>query len=304
MKRSLKIFLTAFLGFGFLTGLCAQNRLANPNDPGTKPQPGQAEIIIDATNADRDIAVWINGNIAAHVRPKTSEKIIVRNGQNLIEAADTNLRGTQWNIGTKRNLTANSNSDCVTIGLTTRYGTLLGLNLKNTAAIGSVTATPAAPVAPAPAAAAAAPARQSPTRPANPPPPVSQGVGDFENAVYRAAWAILENLPENSTVAVLSIASEDAELAEFVIEEMVYNIVATRKFRVVDRRSLDAIQKEAKFQYSGDVDDNSAVSIGRLLGANVVITGSVGGTGVTRRIRAKALHVQTAEILAMASERY
>jgi len=122
--------------------------------------------------------------------------------------------------------------------------------------------------------------------------------------VYRAAWAILENLPDNSTVAVLSIASEDPELAEFVIEELVYNIVSTKKFKVVDRRSLDAVQTEAKFQYSGDVDDNSAVSIGRLLGANVVITGSVGGSGTTRRIRAKALNVQTAEILAMASERY
>ena len=307
MKQLLKTFLFLLLGLGVLTGLSAQNRMASPNDPGLRALTGQAEIIIDATNADRDIAVWINGNIAAHVPPKTSEKIIVRNGQNVIEAADTTLKSGQWNIGTKRNLTINSNTDCVTIGLTTRYGTLLSLSVKSTTAVGGGTVTPAAPAVaakPAPAAPTPAPAAQPPTRPATPPPPVSQGVGDIENAVYRAAWAILENLPENSTVAVLSIASEDAEMAEFVIEEMVYNIVATRKFRVVDRRSLDAIQKEAKFQYSGDVDDNSAVSIGRLLGANVVITGSVGGTGVTRRIRAKALHVQTAEILAMASERF
>ena len=297
MKLIIKTSLIVFLGLGFLAGLSAQNRLANPNDPGARAVGGQAEIIIDATNADRDIAVWVNGNIAAHVHPKSSEKIIVRNGVNLIEAADTTARSGQWNIGTKRNVSVNSNSDCITIGLTTRYGALLNLSVKSTAALGSGTVSPMA-------AAPSAPAAASPTRPGTPPPPVSQGVGDIENAVYRAAWAILENLPDNSTVAVLSIASDDADLAEFVIEELVFNIVSTRKFKVVDRRSLDAIQSEAKFQYSGDVDDSSAVSIGRLLGANVVITGSVGGTGATRRIRAKALNVQTAEILAMASERY
>jgi len=302
MKKTTRTFFTCLLALGFLAGLNAQTRLANPNDPGARAVPGQAEIIIDATNADRDIAVWINGTIAAHVPPKTSEKIIVRNGQNQIEAADTTARSGNWNIGTKRNITVNSNSDCVTIALSTRYGALIGLNIKSTTALGGGVVTPAAPVAAAPA--RPAPAAQGPTRPATPPPPVSQGVGDIENAVYRAAWAILENLPENSTVAVLSIASDDPELAEFVIEELVYNIVSTRKYRVVDRRSLDAIQSETKFQYSGEVDDNSAVSIGRLLGANVVITGSVGGSGATRRIRAKALNVQTAEILAMASERF
>lgn len=297
MKRVMKPFFIAFLGLGILSALSAQTRLANPNDPATKPVSGQAEIVINATNADKDIAVWVNGQIAAHVRPKTSEKIIVRNGQNLIEAADTTAKGGNWNIGTKKNVTVSSNSDCITIGLTTRYGALLNLSIQGTTAIGGGVVSP-------PASVAAAPAAPAPTRPGTPPPPVSQGVGDIENAVYRAAWLILENLPDNSIVAVLSIASDDAELAEFVIEELVYNIVSTKKFKVVDRKSLDAVQKEAKFQYSGDVDDNSAVSIGKLIGANVVITGSVGGTGATRRVRAKALNVQTSEILAMASERF
>jgi len=306
MKSKKVIILTAILGLGFLINLHAQTRLANPNDPSTKPLSGQAEIIINAVNSDKDIAVWVNGTIVAHVAPKTSEKIIVRNGSNLIEAAETTVKKGTWELGTKRSITVVSNSDCNTIGLTTRYGTLLNLTIQSTTALGTGTVTPLQPAQPAPKPAPPPPVvvAPAPTRPATPPPPVSQGVGDIENAVYRAAWAILENLPSSSTVAVLSVACEDASLAEFVIEELIYNIVTTKKFKVVDRRSLDAIQAEAKFQYSGDVDDSSAVSIGRLLGANVVITGSVSGTGATRRLRAKALHVQTAEILAMASERF
>jgi hypothetical protein len=41
-----------------------------------------------------------------------------------------------------------------------------------------------------------------------------------------------------------------------------------------------------------------------LLGANIVITGSISGVGSTRRLRLKALDVKTAEIVAMASEAF
>jgi TolB-like protein len=294
MEGILRKLITAFFTLNLTAGLYAQTRLADPNDPNATARGGQAEIIINASNADRDIAVWINGAIAAHVRPKTREKIVVRNGQNLIEAADTTAKGGQWNIGSKKQITVNSNSDCVTIGITTRYGALLNLSVQNTTALGSGGAVaPAVVATPAPA------------RTSSPPPPrPAAGEGSIENAVYRAADVIIASIPSGSTLAVLSIATNDSDLADFVIEELAYLMVETRKFKVVDRKSLDAVRTEARFQYSGDVDDNSAVSIGKLLGASIVITGSVSGSGSTRRLRAKALNVQTAEIMAMASERY
>jgi len=294
MEGILRKLVTTFFALNLTVGLYAQARLAEPNDPNTAARGGQAEIIINAENADRDIAVWINGVITAHVRPKSREKIVVRNGQNLIEAADTTVKGGQWNIGNKKQITVNSNSDCVTIGMTTRYGALLNLSVQNTTALGS-----GGSVAPAPAV-TSAPARPS----SSPPPRPAAGDGSIENAVYRAADVIIASIPSGATLAVLSIATNDPDLADFVIEELAYLMVETRKFKVVDRKSLDAVRTEARFQYSGDVDDNSAVSIGKLLGASIVITGSVSGSGATRRLRAKALNVQTAEIMAMASERY
>ncbi|MDR0644434.1 MAG: CsgG/HfaB family protein, partial [Treponema sp.] len=70
------------------------------------------------------------------------------------------------------------------------------------------------------------------------------------------------------------------------------------------RKSLDRIFEERKFQMSGEVDDDSAISIGKFLGANIVVTGSVSGTGSLRRLRIKALDVLTGEIVSMASERF
>jgi cell division protein FtsI/penicillin-binding protein 2 len=62
--------------------------------------------------------------------------------------------------------------------------------------------------------------------------------------------------------------------------------------------------QEQNFQMSGDIDDNSAVLIGKLLGANIVITGTDSGSGNTRRLRLTAINAQTGEVVAMASERF
>jgi hypothetical protein len=46
-----------------------------------------------------------------------------------------------------------------------------------------------------------------------------------------------------------------------------------------------------RFQMYGDVSDDSAVLIGHFLGADVVITGTITGTGDQRRLRLRALNV-------------
>jgi hypothetical protein len=130
------------------------------------------------------------------------------------------------------------------------------------------------------------------------------GQSTLEAALYTAADVIIARLQPKTTIAVVSIASRDIESAEFVLDELAYVIVSFGGFKVVDRKSLEAIRSEQNFQSSGEVDDDSAVSIGKLLGANVVITGSITGVGSTRRLRLKALDVTTAEIVAMASEAY
>jgi hypothetical protein len=130
------------------------------------------------------------------------------------------------------------------------------------------------------------------------------GQSTLEAALYTAADVVVKKLEPKTTIAVVSIASRDIDSAEFVLDELAYVIVSSGNFKVVDRKSLEAIRVEQNFQSSGEVDDDSAVSIGKLLGANIVITGSITGVGSTRRLRLKALDVKTAEIVAMASEAY
>ena len=294
MKKTIKVLLTVFMALNLAAALNAQTRLTPPNNPNAAAGPGQAEIVINAENSDKDIAVWVNGVIAAHLSPRSWEKIIVNNGVNLVEAAETTLtRNGLWNIGTKRRININSDSNIVTVGLSIRYGSLLNLTMQQTVAVGGVQSTPSDQPS------SAQPSTQSSV--AQPPRPAVNS-GDIYNAIKEGAKILEEDIPSGSTLAILGIASN--EWASEVIEELTYLMVSARKFTVVDRLSLNAIMEERQFQYSGEVDDKSAVDIGKMLGASIVITGSVTESGYTRRLSLKALDVLTARIVAMARESF
>jgi TolB-like protein len=127
---------------------------------------------------------------------------------------------------------------------------------------------------------------------------------DIEDAVLKICETIIHDLPKNKTIAVLSVSSRNRDMATFVVEELEFQLVDSREFRIVDRATLDKIRTEQNFQLSGEVDDNSAVSIGKMLGANIVITGTISGSGSSQRLTIKALDVQTAQIITMARESF
>jgi TolB-like protein len=129
-----------------------------------------------------------------------------------------------------------------------------------------------------------------------------QAPSGTEEAVGRASEKFITGLPEEATIAVLSIAAKDAEAAAFIMGELEYRLVEANKFKIVDRKSLDTIRSEQNFQVSGDVGDESAVSMGKMLGATIVITGDISGSGSSRRLNLKALDVQTGEIVVTARE--
>jgi len=61
----------------------------------------------------------------------------------------------------------------------------------------------------------------------------------------------------------------------------VTELVKSGKFRVMEREQLAALMEEKNLALSGDVDPSSAVKIGKLLGVNYLLTGSVTEYGVT-----------------------
>ncbi|MDR0623614.1 MAG: penicillin-binding protein activator LpoB [Treponema sp.] len=110
---------------------------------------------------------------------------------------------------------------------------------------------------------------------------------------------LIDKLPGNARTAVLNIACTDQSLAENVVDNIELNLVESGKFTVVDRRRLDDVRREQNFQLSGDVSDDSAVSIGNMMGANTVIVGSITTTASNGHITIKALDVKTGAVIVM-----
>jgi hypothetical protein len=125
---------------------------------------------------------------------------------------------------------------------------------------------------------------------------------DIGNAVKRTNEVLENKLARQSIIAVLNISSQnDAVIAR---DEMEYELVRTEYFNVVDRNTLNKVKEEQNFQLSGDVDDKYIVGIGKLLGANIVITIDVTDTGSIKKLITKALDVRTGQIITMVMEEY
>jgi len=117
-------------------------------------------------------------------------------------------------------------------------------------------------------------------------------------AIDRAAETLIAELPANATIAILNINAANISDAEFTIDMLDFRFVQSRRFMMVDRHRLTEILREQELHLSGFVDDNSAVSIGNMLGASIVITGNV----ASNRLVLRVLDVQTAQIITMALE--
>jgi hypothetical protein len=125
----------------------------------------------------------------------------------------------------------------------------------------------------------------------------------INTAINNSFEAVLPDIPANSKIALINIASSDKDESSFILEELRVLFVNSRQFTIVDRQTLDAIRREQNFQLSLEVSDETAVSIGKFTGADVVITGTVSGAGSLRRLRLYVLDVKTAQVLAASSEK-
>jgi TolB-like protein len=102
---------------------------------------------------------------------------------------------------------------------------------------------------------------------------------------------------KKSSVAVLDFESMGTEdyLGKAVSEIMRTALVSNQSYRVVERAQINKAISEQKFQKSGLIDDRSAVEIGKVLGADLIIVGSVVKIGNAYTINSRLIDVKTGE---------
>ena len=118
----------------------------------------------------------------------------------------------------------------------------------------------------------------------------------LSEVIVRSARNVEEALPQGTMVAVLNFASTSETFSDYVVEELTGELVTGRKVAIVDRRSLSLIREEMNLQLSGEVSDESAQAIGRLLGAQSIVSGNLTNMGTYYRFRVRVNSVQSALI--------
>jgi TolB-like protein len=118
----------------------------------------------------------------------------------------------------------------------------------------------------------------------------------LDDAIRQSAVEIEGRLIQGNKIVILNFSSPSVRLSNYVIDELTGAIVNGGKITVVDRQNLALIQQEMSFQLSGEVSDESAQEIGRKLGAQSIVSGSIEDLGQFYRIRFRVIEVVSAAI--------
>ena len=120
----------------------------------------------------------------------------------------------------------------------------------------------------------------------------------LDGAIGATAADVREVIPARSKVAVVGIVAPTEPLSDYIADELSGALMTGGSLVVVERKDLELVRDELKFQLSGDVDDESAQSVGKMLGAEVIVFGRFDDS---YRLRIKAVSVETAQIIAVSS---
>jgi len=120
------------------------------------------------------------------------------------------------------------------------------------------------------------------------------GVIPLDQAIKAAAIEIEKIIPRGTKIALLNFNSPTVRFSEYVLDELSANLVSNRILTIVDRKETDLILGEFNFQLSGHVSDDSMQELGRMLGAQAIVSGSLTEIGRSYRIMIRVLNVQTA----------
>lgn len=108
---------------------------------------------------------------------------------------------------------------------------------------------------------------------------------------------------EKQTLAVLDFDAIgiSAQEARILTNRLRTNLVLLDIYSVIDRGNMEQILEEQDFQLAGCTSDECAVEVGQLLGAKLILAGSIGKIGQIFSIELRLIEVETGEIVKSSS---
>lgn len=107
-----------------------------------------------------------------------------------------------------------------------------------------------------------------------------------------------------SNLAIVEFPDLDGRVSQFgkyVAEELTTRLFTTRRFNIIERQLLNQLLAEQNLGQSGLIDVNSAAQIGKMLGVDAIVTGTITDLGNNIRINARLIETVSASVFAVAS---
>ena len=134
--------------------------------------------------------------------------------------------------------------------------------------------------------------------------PANAEFAAFERVIEKSYATLEGRLAAGKRIAILPINAADKDYGGYAYGTLTVMFENSLKYDMVERKQIDKIIQEQDLQLSGMVSDETAVSIGKLFGAQVIIIGEISGTDSTRRLVFRALDVETGKLLGISQERF
>jgi TolB-like protein len=109
---------------------------------------------------------------------------------------------------------------------------------------------------------------------------------------------------QKTTVAVVEFTDLQGNVTDFgrfLAEELVTRLGDLEKFKVIERQLLNKIIAEQKLSLTGLVDPASAKQLGKILGVDAIVAGSVTNLAQSVRVNARLISTETGEVFATAA---
>ena len=123
----------------------------------------------------------------------------------------------------------------------------------------------------------------------------------FRDAGFRSEYYERLGKIQDRKLAVINLDTQTAEVDEETAAGIIVFVenafVNVGKVRVVERKNIEEILSEYKFQSTGLIDENTAIEIGKLSGADIIVIGSINRVGGVFYLNIKLIEVKTGEII-------
>ncbi|GHV84229.1 hypothetical protein AGMMS50212_15690 [Spirochaetia bacterium] len=120
--------------------------------------------------------------------------------------------------------------------------------------------------------------------------------GLADKAIKQAFDALNSKLPPKTNISIMKTRSTERDMIDYVVDQLTKIIIQEGNITVIDRSARALIDAEQQFQISGNVSDESAVSIGKQLGVRYIVLCWISGEKSGRRLYTKVLNIETARI--------